>query len=222
MPGDRIITPPWRLAGSGLIIVTKPDREDPSLQRFTPTELRPRALPGLSITMFVDYWRSEAGPYRELLFIPSRFRIGNARRWSISRIYVSTRASVVGGRANWGIPKELASFDLDGVADQRQRVTVSREDRMIASLEFEPFGPEIPVTTAWLPARLLRLAQYRDGQTFEFTPAARGRMRPARLLGAESDPQAFPLPGSGRMLGAFSVTSFEMEFPPSQVVEGLP
>ncbi|MDH3915160.1 MAG: acetoacetate decarboxylase family protein [Chromatiales bacterium] len=222
VPDHRIVPAPWRLAGSGLIIVTRPDSSDPSLHRFTQDELRPHALAGLSVTMFVDYWRSDAGPYRELLFIPCRFRIGGARRWSISRIFVSTPESVVGGRANWGIPKQIAAFEVEGAAGGRQSVTVSRDDGLVAALEFEPVGPEIPVTTALLPSRLLRLAQYRDGKTFEFAPAARGRMRLARLLAADSDPQAFPLPGSGRVLGAFSVTSFEMQFPASRVIKGLP
>ena len=222
MPDDRIVPAPWRLAGNGLIIVSRPESSDPSRHHFTQDELRPRALAGLSVTMFVDYWRSDAGPYRELLFIPCRFRVGGTRRWSISRIFVSTPESVVGGRANWGIPKEIASFDVDGAAGQRQSVTVSRDDRLIAALEFEPVGPEIPVTTALLPSRLLCLAQYRDGQTFTFAPAARGRMRLARLLAADSDPQAFPVPGCGRLLGAFSVTSFQMQFPASRIVEGLP
>jgi len=215
----RVVPAPWRLAGSGLILVSWPDHGDPDLHRFTAPPLRPLALFGLCLTMFVDYWRSEAGPYRELLFIPGRFRLGERKRWSITRIYVSTETSAAGGRANWGIPKELADFSVEGGPEERRTVTVSDSGRRAALLEFEPAGPEFPVSSRLLPSVLLSLAQVRSNRLYEFAPRARGRLRPARLLRAESDPELFPRPGMGRLLAAFTVPSFEMEFPRPRITD---
>lgn len=174
-------------------------------------------MPGLSLTMFVDYRHSDAGPYRELLFIPGRFRVPAGRRWSITRIYVSTAISVQSGRANWGIPKRLGEFRVDGEPGERQRVTVSDEGRRVARLEFEPVGPRFPVSGSLLPASLRSLTQLSGDRCFEFAPKARGRIRAARLLCAESDPALFPAPGGGRMLRAFCVPEFRMEFPQARI-----
>lgn len=221
MTREKIIPPPWRLAGSGLILASWPDHSDPRLHRFTQPALRSAAVSSICLTMFVDYWRSEAGPYRELLFMPGRFRAGGKKRWSITRILVSTAASARSGRANWGIPKEVADFQVEGGADERRRVTVSAEGRRVAFLEFEPAGPELPFSGRLLPSALRTLVQVRDGRTFEFAPTARGRLRRARLLAAESDPGLFPSPGGGRLLGAFSVPVFEMTFPVARITQGL-
>jgi acetoacetate decarboxylase len=56
---------------------------------------------------------SGVGPYQELLFIPGLFHIDGRYTFSISKIYVSTEASVRSGIENWAIPKELADFKID-------------------------------------------------------------------------------------------------------------
>jgi len=217
LSGQQIVPAPWQLSGNGLIVVWWADRRDRNLHRFTPPELREHAVSSPSLMMFVDYRSSDAGPYRELLFIPGQFRVKGRRRWSITRIYVSTTISVRSGRANWGIPKDLADFQVEGEPGGTQRVTVSAEGRCAASLEFEPVGPRFPVTGSLLPAPLRTLIQVSGDCQFEFAPTARGRIRAARLLRAESDPALFPAPGGGRILGVFCVPEFRMEFPRARI-----
>lgn len=54
-----------------------------------------------------------AGPYDELLYVPGYFNFKSEAgkdnfALSVTRIYVSAPASVKNGRANWGVPSELA------------------------------------------------------------------------------------------------------------------
>lgn len=167
--------------------------------------------------MFVDYFSSDAGPYQELLFIPGQFRVRAGRRWSITRIFVSTAISVSSGQANWGIPKRLGDFRIDGEPGARQQVTVCAEGRSAASLEFEPIGFRFPVAGSLIPTPLRSLIQVWEDRCFEFAPTARGRIQAARLLRADADPELFPVPGKGRRLGAFFVPEFRMEFPRARI-----
>ncbi|MCD0165179.1 hypothetical protein IHN58_05875, partial [Deinococcus sp. 12RED42] len=83
--------PPWTLRGAGLVAV----------------------FAGRGVLMLVRYASSPVGPYDELLWAEVRGSpVG--RRPQVTRIVVSTEASVVWGRRNWGIPKELASFGWSG------------------------------------------------------------------------------------------------------------
>jgi hypothetical protein len=214
---DKVIAPPWRLEGSGLILLLKPPRAEPDRRWYTISPCGEFVRPGLGLMMFVDYWRSEAGPYRELLFIPGRFQIGARRLWSITRILVSTPASVAGGRANWGIPKEQAEFDLDGEPGHGCRVRVSKDGQSLADFSWEPRGPSLPVSTAFLPARLHTLVQNLDGRRFQLTPKAQGRMSAARLSAVQTNTQGFPAISSDRVLFAFAVTRFQMEFPAARI-----
>ena len=90
---------------------------------------------GLGLAMLVQYSSSPAGPYDELLYaLPCRrptmgFQLMATRR--IPAIFVSTQASVVNGRLNWGVPKNLARFQWrvdPGYLYSTTTVTVSSND----------------------------------------------------------------------------------------------
>src|SRR5262245_61022490 len=105
----QIVPPPWRLTGSGYILLYRWfPRDFVAVQGQVPPALAGSFKGGASAVMVVNYENSEVGPYRELLFIPGLFERG----FSITRTYVSSQASVDSGRANWGIPKQLAEFDV--------------------------------------------------------------------------------------------------------------
>jgi len=213
----KVIAPPWRLEGSGLILLLKPPQAELDPRWYAVSPSGEFARRGLGLMMFVDYWRSEAGPYRELLFIPGRFQMGAQRYWSITRILVSTPASVTGGRANWGIPKEQAAFDLDGQPGQACRVRVSKGGQNLADFSWEPRGPALPVSTALLPTRLHTLVQNLNGCRFQLTPKARGLISAARLSVMETNPEEFPAIGADRVLAAFAVAGFQMEVPAARI-----
>lgn len=204
---------PWRLNGKGWILLLRlgdDARRDP---RHFPPALVSLPLGGPSMLMFVDYADSPAGPYQELLFIPGRFTLPDGRKaWSVTRIYVSSWDSVVNGRRNWGIPKDRADF-LRAPAGDAERIEVRHDGRRVAALALAARGPALPVTTALVPAAFRTLVQLRGGSRYEFTPAATGRVRLARVAAMDSDPELFPSLTGARVLAAFQAPHFSLEFP---------
>jgi hypothetical protein len=205
---------PWTLYGSAWITVARlPDAE---IRNHVPPALRDVAFRGPSVVMFVDYRDSPAGPYRELLFIPGRFTDRGHNAWSVTRIWVSTWNSVVNGRRNWGIPKDLAEFVRDK-RDGQERITVIRDRSTVARLDFAAGGPAFPVGTGFVPAMLRRLVQYHEGQRYSLALQATARVRAARLLAAEGGKGLFPDLGAARVLASARVSRFTMTFPEADV-----
>ena len=215
--GTGYVPAPWRLEGSGLILLLKRHRGARDPRWYAMAGSDELARPGIGVLMFVDYWHSEAGPYRELLFIPGRFRAGDRLRWSITRILVSSKESVAGGRANWGIPKELGDFMLRHDPDGSRRLKVTQDGRPVADLAWRPRGPEVPVSTRLVPATLRTLIQRLDSREFLLAPSARGAMGSARVERLQTDPAMFPAVEPQEVMAAFSVPRFEMSFPPARI-----
>lgn len=208
---------PWSLVGRGFIILVKLDPGFVAEKGFVPKELRGSFSGGLGTVMYVDYLSSDVGPYRELLFIPGRFSLHRKKYFSITRIYVSTLDSVVNGRNNWGIPKELAEFEVirDG---HDEIVRVSRDNRLCAELHVRTFPCSIPVSTALVPAGLRTLVHHYEGKTYLTTPGAKGVVSPAHLTHAVIDDTTFPDFTRGRVLGTVSVPNFLMTFPRARII----
>lgn len=198
---------PWDLRGSGCILLVQ--------GRPAPAETGPDGsyAGGPGIVMFVDYTASPVGPYREVLYIPGRYRFGGVLRWSIERIYVSTWASVVNGRRNWGIPKDRADFDREpeDAGHDRYRVTVDGEP--VASLDVTCHGPAFPLPRWLTPPGFRRLTQDYSGQRFSLAPEAFGRIRYARVRAFTANPETFADLGAGDVRAAVAVPEFRMRFP---------
>ena len=210
---------PWSLAGDGWIVLLRLPRKSPSRSAYLPQSLQPSLRAAVSALVYVEYSSAPCGAYRELLLIPGTVRFPDGRRHaSISRIVVSTWASVVNGRANWGIPKDRAdTFDVVRDATT-ERVRVADGGRELCALEFEaPRGPRLPLRTSWLPASWGTLAQLHEQRAYYYRPAARGSVRPVRLLRARYDGELFPDLSAATVLAAFRVDAFTMEFPVARV-----
>ena len=209
--------PPWDLAGQGIIVAVRLPQDVLDHGSFVPAGLRRTSRTRLAFAMFVDYTHSNVGPYHELLYIPGAYRFGAQSQLSITRIYVSSWASVVNGRRNWGIPKDQCAFDVrhDGARDHIALST--DEGHCFAELEFESFGPHLPAPAHWTPESWRTLAQERDGQRFTYTPSARGHFRFTRVKRWRFDPALFPDLARGQVLGAVKLTDFNMVFPQSRI-----
>jgi hypothetical protein len=121
---------------------------------------------------------------------------------TITHIWVDSEVSRDGGRALWGIPKQLATFTFAG-----RSFAAADGDGPIASGTVRPI--------AWLPGRWslgFRLVQWLDGAAKVSPVRARARLGIARAsLDADpSGPLAF-LAGR-RPLVSFSVGDFRMSF----------
>lgn len=209
---------PWTLTGQGYVFVVRLPHEVLQQGSFLPAGCPRLGRSRLAFAMFVDYASSDVGPYRELLYIPGRLGIGGRRDLSISRIFVSTWASVVNGRSNWGIPKDRADFDFTAGPDGVDRVTVAAPDGTIfAELELQARGPRLPVPAHWVPRPLRTLSQWYDGRVYIYAPSARGHVRLARVLRWRFDARYFPDLARGEPVLALNVTDFRMVFPVARI-----
>lgn len=212
---------PWSLRGHGWIVLLRLPREAAARTAFVPASLQDSLRAAISALVCVEYSSSPCGAYRELLLIPGTMRFPDGRRYaSISRILVSTWASVVNGRANWGIPKDRAdTFDIVREASI-ERFRVADGGRELCRLDFEaPRGPRLPLHTSWVPERWATLAQLHEQRAYYYRPAARGSLRPVRLVRAWYDGALFPDLSMATVLSAFRVEHFDMEFPVARVEE---
>ncbi|KAI3321991.1 hypothetical protein HD806DRAFT_536464 [Xylariaceae sp. AK1471] len=127
---------------------------------------------GISQFQVIRYTKSPVGPYDELIICPGYFSYEleeagkrkvkkNAR---ISRIYVSQKYTCWNGRTNWNIPKHLARFQWDDLADGATRVRVYPHDTSgdpsesrpsdvpLFQATFKPmrWTPSFPFSLSWL------------------------------------------------------------------------
>lgn len=167
---------------------------------------------GIGAMMLVDYANSPVGPYQELLFVPALMSFkGNGKsvsRFSVSKIYVSSQASVDNGINNWGIPKELAEFEKK-VDSQRTTVRVKIGDVSIAEFELSNGSFSFPISTSIFP---LKLAQLLDGNLLLTTSAAKGKGRLAKVLKAKINEKYFPPILKNQILFGMKIENFQMTF----------
>jgi hypothetical protein len=215
MEGALAVPPPWSLEGDGYILLYWFEREFIERYGKVPAFLRGAYLGGPGAVMLIDYQTSNVGPYRELLFIPGRFRRQGRTIACITSIYVSTEASVVNGRANWGIPKELAHITREASPDG-ERFRVEHDGKLVLDARLKPVGLPFPVNTSLLPVP--PLVQERQDSIFETRPSGRGWGRLARLVRMEVAPALFPDVAAARPFLGIHIRPFRLTFPHPRVL----
>ena len=119
---------PWHLGGSLLVslfrvpVAALPASSDPLV-------LRGHAVVGVA---FARYEPGGVLSYDELLVATPTLHRGRPRV-TIPQIWVDSTQSLEGGRALWGIPKEIAAFGRAGTADAAS-VSASTDAGPVASL----------------------------------------------------------------------------------------
>ena len=110
---DEPIYPPepWNLCGQAYVSVWRVPVE--RLPGAVPDGAQPLTVGGHAFvgTAWVDYEPTGMLPYRELL-AAVLVRDGVRPIVTITEIWVDSPASLAGGRELWGIPKELAQFEM--------------------------------------------------------------------------------------------------------------
>ena len=211
------IPAPWALTGSGYILLFRFTHEFVRDKCRVPKPLEKSFSGGLGTVIYADYLSSDAGPYRELLFIPGTFDFSGRRYYSITRIYVSTPQSVAAGRENWGIPKELATFDAVRDEPGMERIRVTAQGRLVAELKFTSMDIGLPVTSALVPPSLRTLAHTGEDGVLLTAPKARGAVAPARTLEIRTDEELFPPVDQVRRIATVRIPHFFMVFPPAVI-----
>jgi len=207
---------PWSLTGYGYIVLFKAQPAWLRENGFIDAEMLDRYIPSIGTVMLVNYQDSTAGPYGELLFIPGKFRFPEGARYSITKIYVSTMESVVNGRENWEIPKDLADFEFTIQEDGSEHIRVSFAGRNIAACRLRAGRFSLPVTTSILPKKLCTVAQYGEGKVLYTSPQARSRLKMAKIEKSEFDSALFPDLNQVKILGVFKADDMAMQFPPAR------
>ena len=209
-----VVPPPWTLTGRGFVLVYRFPRDWALRHGFIPAHRASSFLGGFGAVMLVNYASSDCGPYRELLFVPGKFRSADgSSRYAITKIFVSTQVSVDSGIANWGIPKELAQFDWQH--GSLERVRVAQGDMPIVEFGFSSSQTfSLPVTTAILPEFLRTLEQHGlDGQRLLTAPSGAGRVQPARLEDLTINSALFPDLSEFKPLVTVKAEPFTLGFP---------
>jgi len=207
-----LLPAPWRLTGKGYILIYRFHDLRLTGPGSLPSFFEDKFVEGFGALMLVDYSSSNAGPYIELLFIPGRFLIQGRRFYSITSIYVSTEASLINGRRNWGIPKMLAQARFEKTGKNRERLVMHLNNRLVADITLSYDRPVWPLDTRWLPFKF-ELAQAADRQLFFTRPGGRGRAGPAKIVDFKSDPELFPDLSGDKPWLAFKIDPFELVFP---------
>lgn len=201
---------PWELRSRSYVLALRREQDEPYATRPELLDARPWPL---AYVMFVDYSASPVGPYFELLFIPGSFRFGSRRLPSITKIYVSSQASVDNGRRNWAIPKQLASFSVRYDVEGVDHMVMQVDDKPAVELALRPSVPRLPFTTALMPRRFRTLGQTLDGHTAIVAPSARALVQPAKVVRAWSDASYFPVLSPKRVAACSMLSRVRLTFP---------
>jgi hypothetical protein len=205
---------PWQLTGDGFILLYWFSKRFLLQNGFIPQNLIDSFRGGPSVVALVNYHHSDVGPYYELLFIPGRFDYAGRQFSSVTKIYVSTEASVVNGRKNWAIPKETADFEWDANSEGFESVRLAcNKGQPFAYFVLKPAGPTLPVSSLLIPSGYQTLLQPINTHLLFTKLQSSGKVRIARCLETNSDSNYFPNLAQGRLLGALKVSSFNMTFP---------
>ncbi|MBS0616620.1 MAG: acetoacetate decarboxylase [Spirochaetes bacterium] len=216
---------PWHLEGSGVIIFFPAHKANVLASPFVgDAENAAGFQGGVGAVMLVRYTDAPCGPYDELLYIPGFFEFKNRNYLRITKIYVSSPASVEWGRKNWAIPKELAVFDWrQGEKEWHIDVKQPKSGNSIYSLSLSPRFFSFPVTTALLPWSLLQKqeAQYSAGKEFYLETRLSGKGSGKicfidRVEGSRDFPDYHEMSHGPRI--AVAVNNFQMTFPTARVV----
>ncbi|QPC81938.1 acetoacetate decarboxylase family protein [Phototrophicus methaneseepsis] len=208
---------PWSLTGDGYILVYRFSREFALQHGFIPPQQRDTFKGGLGTVMIVNYHSSDVGPYGELLFVPGLFQMDGKSRFSITKIYVSTQISVNNGWENWAIPKERADFDFRQGPARSELISVSLEGTPFFQMQMQPYGPQIPVNTAWLPIKAT-LGQYKMHTLMLTAPSGKGRVQLAHIRQANINGSSFPDVTPLKPLLALKAADVQLQFPVADVI----
>lgn len=209
--GVERVPPPWTLAGEGFILVYRfPAEYAAQMGRISPA-LHRSFQGGLSMVVLVNYTHSNVGPYRELLFIPGKLRLGGLSGYTVSHILVSSLSSVINGRLNWELPKAQADFIWESMGSRRRHIRVSQGQDLIFEVELQYGRLPFPVFLKPLPHHLLQVHEQQVYQT-EIAGRATGYLAEINFLKVQ--PRLFPDVSSRLPLAAFALHPFKITFPP--------
>lgn len=220
MPSTTIAPAPWSLSGEGLISLYHFPSAFVKQWGFMEAYQQRGYKGGIGALIYMDYQFSNVGPYQELMFIPGLFYLGGKWTFSISKIWVSTPESLFNGQRNWGIPKELADFSKEKLADSRYSLIVSKNNHTFFSASVKAQKLTTPFWSQIIP--LTRITQLAQHQLLLTKPKASGSIGLASIQNITADADFFPPLQHSKPLISFSVPNFQLHFPFARIIKHCP
>jgi len=208
------LPPPWNLKGRGYLFVYRFAGKLSETDVFCPEYFKAIPFSGLGAVMVVDYHESPVGSYRELLFIPGKFSLNGQSIRSITKIYVSSMASVENGRENWGIPKTYADFFIENLDRRTERIRVCVAGLSVVDMTLKSTSLVFPLTTAIYPLSMVHI--YKEKKLF-IKPKGRGWGRRAQILRSHVNRDFFPDFSTLKPLFGMKADRFSLCFPDPQI-----
>lgn len=200
---------PWSLKGKGYILLYRFSKKEIQSDIFLSEKFKKSFLGGFGAVMIVNYEKSDIGHYKELLFIPGKFRYNGEKKKTISKIYVSTKKSVFYGRKNWAIPKELANFEFKKKNENIEKIVVFSNGDEILNMKLKSGLVPFPVSTHLLPFPLVQEWKKRVYHT-QFNGSGVGFLaKPVKL---SVNPSLFPRIIEKKPLLTIKVDPFHISF----------
>ncbi len=207
---------PWALKGKGYILLYRFSKKEIQKDPFLSQKFKDSFLGGFGAVMIVDYQKSNAGPYQELLFIPGNFSYNEQKKKTISKIYVSTKASVTNGIINWAIPKKLAKFTFKDLDTHKETIHVFSEEKEILNIKIKSGRFPFPVHTTLLP---FPLVQERNDKAYYTTFSGSGIGYLAKIMNLSVNNDMFPKIIEKKPFLCIKVDPFNIYFPKSTIKE---
>jgi hypothetical protein len=184
---------PWSVTCEAVIWFC---RARPAAARALPPALR-GSKPLVVVGGMVRYSDTPVGPYDEVFGLVGS-RTGRTGWGSVCFMSVDSPASLVGGRANWAMPKTLGAFA--GEIGSGRSIVARGADETEWSLTATPrvFGPRLPARS-----RAITRQEFPDGVVGDSRLSARAKVRLARVdveVSSAGDLASWLRPG--RHLGA--------------------
>jgi hypothetical protein len=206
---------PWTLYGNAYMILYKFKKAFVEKNINLKAPFANNFKGGFGCLMLVDYQKADCGAYKELLLIPGQFKVGQHQLYSISDILVSTLASVENGRKNWGIPKELADFEIQSLDKKTEKIIITQNNEPVLETVISAKGISFPISTKLFS---LKIMQEWDNQQFITSPKSKGKGQLANIQLLKINDKLFPDISQIKPLAAIKVSNFQMTFPKPQVL----
>ncbi len=206
---------PWKLKGRGYIFLYKFPRSFETNPAFK-SNITSEPFSGFGTLMLVDYAESDAGPYRELLFIPGEFTFLRKKYYSITKIYVSSMESVENGKKNWGIPKELADFEIIPLGRNKERIIVKKDGIAFFDVTLKKRYIPFKVNTKYISNAIVQKLE--DDTIFLTEFNGTGTAKLALLKSIRCDEKYFPKICSVKPLVVTAIDDFKIEFPEAEKI----
>ena len=204
----------YEFKGNGYLLFYRFDEEFIRLETFLPEHLKNNYCRGLGAVLYLNYTKSEIGPYEELVFIPGKFSYRGKKNHFISKSYVSTDAAIEFGRKNWFVPKEKADFSRIQVENNLENVSTHIGDEEVASFEIKKRNIKFRLGTSKFLSFSLMQLQGEEPVKLNYSGSVTANF--AKLTSIRVRPAFFPNIAKFSPLIAFRLKNFTLRLPKNQ------